>query len=338
MKVIERAPQKIPSIYEYKPPDGEVLRRFIALQDDSLLIMGARRALPVACPGSNTNAAMQIYTSVGFRQLPFAHYTSAVKHMKPDVVVALSDIPSSPSPSRKRKAKMADRTAEWVKDLVEGRKSFQSTTGDSSCSIFAPILPIESELQRWYLDQLVDDMVQDIAGLAIYDAHSLSELPPALAHLPRLSLDNPQSPKQILQDISLGMDVFVVPFIGVATDAGIALDFSFGALKSDNQVSQRQPLGIDMWTTSHSTDMSPLRAGCKCYTCKTHQRAYLQHLLVAKEMLGWVLLQIHNHHILDQFFQAVRTSIENNTFEEERERFEAFYEPELPEQTGQGPR
>ena len=55
-------------------------------------------------------------------------------------------------------------------------------------------------------------------------------------------------------------------------------------------------------------------------------------------MLGWVLLQIHNHHVLSIFFAAIRESIKNGTFEADCEEFGRVYESELPETSGQGPR
>lgn len=55
-------------------------------------------------------------------------------------------------------------------------------------------------------------------------------------------------------------------------------------------------------------------------------------------MLGWVLLQIHNHHILSTFFSGIRSSLLNGTFTADAEKFARFYESELPEKTGKGPR
>lgn len=55
-------------------------------------------------------------------------------------------------------------------------------------------------------------------------------------------------------------------------------------------------------------------------------------------MLAWVLLQIHNHHVVDQFFAGIRTSIEKGTFEDDKVAFDRFYEPELPSAKGVGPR
>lgn len=93
-----------------------------------------------------------------------------------------------------------------------------------------------------------------------------------------------------------------------------------------------------MWSSLHATSVIPLTTSCTCYTCTDHQRAYVQHLLSAKEMLGWVLLQIHNHHVLSEFFAAIRESIKNSTFEVDCAEFSKIYEPELPAKSGQGPR
>jgi queuine tRNA-ribosyltransferase len=55
-------------------------------------------------------------------------------------------------------------------------------------------------------------------------------------------------------------------------------------------------------------------------------------------MLGWTLLQIHNHAVLDRFFEDVRASLAGGTFDEERAVFEETYESDLPAKTGAGPR
>ncbi|UKZ83558.1 hypothetical protein TrVFT333_011367 [Trichoderma virens FT-333] len=69
-------------------------------------------------------------------------------------------------------------------------------------------------------------------------------------------------------------------------------------------------------------------------------RAYLHHLLNAKEMLGWNLLQIHNHHVINEFFAGIREALTKGqaVFEEEASRFTASYEPVFPEGTGARPR
>jgi len=62
-------------------------------------------------------------------------------------------------------------------------------------------------------------------------------------------------------------------------------------------------------------DQRPLVDGCTCHCCTNHHRAYLHHLLIAREMTGEVLLQLHNtHHMLD-FMEAVRKSRRDGTFQ-----------------------
>jgi len=334
--VIEKHPEKTPPIFQTEQANS--LRRFIALPKDSLLVLGARRQPPTPSPAANSNSEIALSTSYGFRQITSEYYAAAARKLQPDIVVALADIPfGQEAVGIKRKDKMSDRTEVWVRDVIAKRKTIGE--GEPRYSIFAPILPIDQDLQSWYLEHLIDDMVHEISGVAIYDAFLLDDLPEALHQLPRLSFHIPAGPNELLRHISLGMDIFTIPFISDATDAGIALDFTFPApQKSDPDSSARQPLGLDMWPAFHAESTLPLTNECTCYACTKHHRAYVQHLLAAKEMLGWVLIQLHNHTILDAFFSGIRTSIDNSTFEQDVAAFEAFYEPSLPEKTGQGPR
>ncbi len=154
-------------------------------------------------------------------------------------------------------------------------------------------------------------MLPAIKGLALYDVDVLPDLKqyPSLLPLPRLSLDAPATPHQLLRQISLGADIFLVPFLNSLSDAGIALTLlsppESGASLSEGG-SRILPLGIDLSSTEHRAAVAPLQEGCACYACTQHHRAYVNHLLQAREMLGWTLLQIHNHAVLDRFFAGVR--------------------------------
>jgi queuine tRNA-ribosyltransferase len=201
-------------------------------------------------------------------------------------------------------------------------------------------LPLENTQQQLYFQELAEDLRPRISGLALYESASLSIVPEDLGDLPRLSLSEYKTPHDILRDISLGADLVTIPFLSAATDAGIALDFTFPAPASsaESPSTTPRPLAFDMWSLSHTADLSPISSNCQCYTCRKHHRAYIRHLLSAREMLAWTLLQIHNYHTMDLFFAAIRESIEKGTFEEDVKTFERAYEPELPRQTGAGPR
>lgn len=286
----------------------------------------------MTAPTSNTRTSVAIFTSVGFSQLSVSDYSDAVVKLQPDIVIGLGDIPVGPSSfSQKRSEAMTDRTTAWtpaqVKAIASGLKDRHPPV------FFAPLLPLPAETQRWYLEELSGDSIN---GLAVYSTSTLDNLPEPLHRHPKLAFTEPESPQHLLRQIAQGIDVFTIPFITTSSDAGIALDFHFPATSIDN--SPPRPMGVDMWSEVHATDLSPLSEGCTCYACTDHHRAYLRHLLAAKEMLAWTLLQIHNHHIMDKFFEGVRTSLANDSFDNDCQTFERVYEPRLPDKTGQGPR
>jgi queuine tRNA-ribosyltransferase accessory subunit len=317
-------------------PGTSPLHTFTALPKALPSLLAPRRTPAVSAPNGNSNTAISIFTSTGFQVLSNKSYISYIEKLRPDIAIALADIPYGTLPGTKRVAKMGDRTQEWLSQLLNEKREEQT--------VFAPVLPIDFLDQSEYLNNIADDLADKVSGLAFYDSNLVPDIPAttAISKLPRLSLDEPSSPCQLLRQVSLGMDLFTVPFIGFATDAGIALTFRFprplpsGAAISNGTGALQ--LGVDMWPAVHSTAVTPLDTSCTCYTCTSHHRAYVQHLLSAKEMLGWVLLQVHNLHVLSEFFTAIRGSIRNGTFDADREEFERIYESDMPEKSGQGPR
>ncbi|EME43681.1 hypothetical protein DOTSEDRAFT_92801, partial [Dothistroma septosporum NZE10] len=335
---IEKAPRETPPLYKFRSPDGgSALRRFIALPENTLLVLGARRTPPVQAPAanSNTDTTVAIGTSVGFRTLAAEDYADGVEALGADIVVSLGDIPYGRALGNKRIEKATNRNIVWLQDHILLRKEGEEK---ARAKLFASLLPVSCAKQQYYVDTL-EELANDVSGLAFHDLSSLEDLPEPLWHLSRLGFTEPASPHDVLRQVGLGIDMFVVPFITAATDAGIALDFSFPS-KNEAAPNGKEPsaLGIDMWSSTHATDLSPLSTGCECYACTNHHRAYLQHLLAAKEMLGWTLLQIHNHHTTDLFFEGIRHSITTDTFSNDVHTFAKVYESSLPEKTGQGPR
>ena len=342
--VVEKLPLRTPPLLRIDAPAPlSPLRRFTALPDDAWLVLGARRAPPAPCPGANTGSAFAVSTSVGFRSLASADFAAAAHRLRPDVVIAPPDIPLDQGMiSAKRRLAMSYRTEKWLGDLTSCRRGSDAPKEASqpAYNTFASILPRDPVANLAYSKYLAEEALSALSGLAIYDSQSIQDLPPELHHLPRLSLHLPSSPHGILDQISVGMDIFTIPFLSEAADAGIALSFTFPAPSAEPPQASPLPqsLGLDMWHPAHATSLSPLVSGCPCYACTQHHCAYVRHLLNANEMLGWTLLQLHNHSVLDAFFAGVRTSIAQGTFAADRAAFDAFYAPALPVQTGQGPR
>jgi len=242
-------------------------------------------------------------------------------------------IPAGPA-SLKRVEKSADRTHAWLRDSNEQLSSQRSSSVRPA--IFAAVPSVENVQQSLYLQDLAEEYRHSLSGLALYSSTTAVDLPQTLIDLPRMCLSDPKSPHDILNDMALGMDLLCVPFVGSTSDHGIAFTFEFPSSTPVNNVPR--PLGIDLWSVSHETSLSPLSSGCTCFTCTRHHKAYLYHLLQAKEMLAWTLLQLHNLATMDRFFDACRRSIAQGTFEVDVQRFHRHYEAEMPSKTGLGPR
>ena len=73
-------------------------------------------------------------------------------------------------------------------------------------------------------------------------------------------------------------------------------------------------------------DFTPIEKDCDCYTCKNYTRAYIRHLLIAGEQLSGRLLSIHNIRFLIKLTEDIRTSIDENRFDEFKEEFIKNYE------------
>ncbi|QSZ33987.1 hypothetical protein DSL72_005567 [Monilinia vaccinii-corymbosi] len=311
------------------------LHAFTALSRSTISLLAPRRTPAVTAPNGNSNTAISVFTSTGFQPLSNKSYIDSIENLRPDIAVALADVPYSTITGAKRAAKMGDRSGQWLAQLLSDKVKEQP--------VFAPVLPIDHQSQWEYINYISDELVGEVSGLAFYDSNLLPDLPQTttMSSLPRLSLDEPPSPHRVLRQILLGMDIFTIPFINFATDAGIALTFEFPSPAKSQPPNEGEsviPLGIDMWTSAYSTSLLPLAESCKCYACTSHHRAFIQHLLSAKEMLGWVLIQVHNHHVLSEFFASIRRSIEEGTFDKDCEEFARIYDSELPEKSGQGPR
>ncbi|KAL7797511.1 tRNA-guanine(15) transglycosylase-like protein [Trichoderma ceciliae] len=314
------------------------LHKFTALPSNTVSILGPRRCPAVTTPFGNTPKTMTVFTSTGFRNVTVPEFTSAVQSLQPDIVLPLADLPhTSTTPASKKLIRMVERTEVWLDDFFD--KLGSSQTPDSlHSSVFAPVLPVEYPIQWDYLRHLSEDVIDRLSGLAVYDTNLLPELVnyPPLSPLPKLSMDPPKTPHEVLRQVSLGVDICTISFANSTSDAGVAMTFSFPPPSLD----EVQPLGINMWSPEHNTAVVPLSEGCQCYTCSKHHRAYLHHLLNAKEMLGWNLLQIHNHHVVGEFFAGIREALGKGpaVFEEGVRQFTASYEPLLPEGTGERPR
>ena len=74
---------------------------------------------------------------------------------------------------------------------------------------------------------------------------------------------------------------------------------------------------LNMMNAAFARDERPIDETCDCYTCQNFTRAYIRHLIVAKELLAGTLLSIHNLRALIRLVKDIRSYIADGTFEEQ---------------------
>lgn len=82
---------------------------------------------------------------------------------------------------------------------------------------------------------------------------------------------------------------------------------------------------VNMRNARHKDDPRPLDPDCTCYGCKNYSRAYVHHLVMAKEILGMMLLTRHNLHYYQELMAGMRSAIEHGTFQDFQTSFTAQY-------------
>jgi queuine tRNA-ribosyltransferase len=71
---------------------------------------------------------------------------------------------------------------------------------------------------------------------------------------------------------------------------------------------------LNLLNAQYKEDFSPLVSGCDCYACRNFTRAYISHLVRAKEILGIVLMTIHNIRYLINYVNSIREKILRDEF------------------------
>jgi len=72
---------------------------------------------------------------------------------------------------------------------------------------------------------------------------------------------------------------------------------------------------------TYAKDFSPIDEDCDCYTCRNYSRAYIRHLIKSGEILGSILLSIHNIRFTIRLMEQIREAIINDTFMEFKKEF-----------------
>lgn len=71
---------------------------------------------------------------------------------------------------------------------------------------------------------------------------------------------------------------------------------------------------INLFNARYEKDMRPIEEGCACPACRRYSRAYIRHLLKAKEMLGMRLCVLHNLYFYNTMMTEIRDALDAGDF------------------------
>ncbi len=223
-----------------------------------------------------------------------------------DVIMAFDECPPYPA-SREAVVAATERTYRWLKRCINAHeRSDQALFGIVQGGTYLDLRQVAAQ----ELAEL------DLPGYAIGGV-SVGEPPELIekivqATTPLLPVNKPRylmgvgTYKEMAQAIAAGMDLFDCVIPTRLARHGAALTKG------------------DRWNLKNARfrrDLTPLDEDCPCYTCRTFSRAYLCHLLHAKELLAYTLLSLHNITELIRFTTTIREAILQDRFTQEFARW-----------------
>ena len=143
-----------------------------------------------------------------------------------------------------------------------------------------------------------------LGGLAVGESHE--EMYDVLDHtVPYLPKDKPTylmgvgTPANILEAVERGVDFF---------------DCVYPTRNGRHAHLYTNQGKINLLNAKYERDTRPIEEGCMCPTCRRYSRAYIRHLLKAKEMLGMRLCVTHNLYFYNKMMEEIRDALDEGNF------------------------
>lgn len=225
------------------------------------------------------------------------------------IAMAFDECPSSKA-DKKYVIDSVERTTRWLErckkemshlnTLEDTINKDQMLFGINQGAIFADIRKEHAKrISEFELDGYA------IGGLAVGESHE--EMYYVIEEtIPYLPMDKPTylmgvgTPANILEAVERGVDFFDCVYPTRNGRHG-HLYTKYGKLNLFNQ--------------KYELDHRPIEVGCQCPACKKYSRAYIRHLLKAKEMLGMRLCVLHNLYFYNHMMEDIRTAIDAGNFQ-----------------------
>jgi queuine tRNA-ribosyltransferase len=215
-----------------------------------------------------------------------------------DIIMAFDEC--APPRDRVYNEQALERTTSWAKRCLQAKtREDQALFGIVQGGIFADLRIKSAE---WTASQPFDGMA--IGGLSV--GESKAEMHAVLdTVLPLLPQDKPRylmgvgSPEDLVNGISRGIDIF---------------DCVLPTRLARHQSAMTLRGRVNMLNAIHAHDSHPIDETCGCYTCLHFSRAYIRHLISAREMLSSTLISIHNLYTLLRLVKLCREAIMDQRF------------------------
>ncbi len=231
------------------------------------------------------------------------HVMEVQRSLGADVVMAFDEC--GPGGSERREAEIAsERTSRWLA-RSRRRMDLLSEAREGPLQSLFPVLQgsVFDDLRRRQVRQFMDLGEWDgwgIGGLSVGEEKQDMWRVLEVLH-GEIPVDRPRYlmgvgyPDDLLHAVGRGCDLFdcVAPTRNARHGTAWTLP--------DGQVNLK--------SSRFRLDREPLDPGCDCYTCSRFDRAYLRHLAVAREILGWRLVSIHNLRFLVRLAEESRRRI-----------------------------
>lgn len=145
-----------------------------------------------------------------------------------------------------------------------------------------------------------------VGGLAVGESHEdmYRILESVVPHLPEdkpVYLMGVGTPSNILEAVDRGVDFF---------------DCVYPSRNGRHGHVYTRTGKLNLFNAKYELDVRPIEEGCRCPACRTYSRAYIRHLLKAKEMLGMRLCVLHNLYFYNHLMEDIRTAIDLGNYSE----------------------
>ncbi len=145
-----------------------------------------------------------------------------------------------------------------------------------------------------------------VGGLAVGETHEemyyiLDEVVPFLPKEKPTYLMGVGTPANILEGVERGVDFFDCVYPG--------RNGRHGHLYTNHGK-------INLFNAKYELDDRPIEEGCGCPACRRYSRAYIRHLLKAKEMLGMRLCVLHNLYFYNTMMEEIRSALDEGRYAE----------------------